>query len=379
MKTSLRNQDPVLLVNQSIGALFSELVAALELRVPVVLFRGVVYKRTSPAARLLTWSFYSLQLAFHLWLRGGGYHRLLIVSNPPFAPLLAPLARRPYALLLYDLYPQVLQHLRPHFLCFSPFLRPLVSLWNAANKLVFSRADRIFTLTDAMAEQLRPVFKTESLWREKVVVIPPWSPTYSASSSCFQLSMFRVEHGLDDRMLVSYSGNIGYTHPLEPLIDATSHLDGSVQVLFVGHGSKRNALEKRARILALGSDKIKFIDPIPPHHVPLICEATDLSVIALDASVASASLPSKTFTALAFGTPLLVLAPLNSALADLVLFYRCGVVVPPGPEAVHQIVYAIRRLSGDRALLKNLSTNALSASAHYTSANAELLVDSFLA
>lgn len=375
IRGNVRHQVPVLLVNQSIGALFADVVAVIQQRVPCVLFRGVLYKRSTPFARLLTWSFYSFQLAWHLLLRGGSYQRLLIVSNPPFAPLLAPIARRPYSLLLYDLYPHVLHQLHPRLLLFSPFLRLLVSLWNAANNLVFSRADYIFTLTDAMAEQLRPIFHTESLWRQKVVVIPPWSSACPVPPSFFALTMFRVEHSLDDRLLVSYSGNIGYTHPLEPLVDAACHLDGAVQVLFVGHGSKRKDLEKRARRLSLTPDKVRFIDPLPYHQVPLIGAATDLAVVALDTYVAAASLPSKTFTSLACGTPILALTPLNSPLADLVLLHRCGIVVAPGPEAVKEIILAIKWLSGNVEMLKELGKNALAASFYYTPANAEQLVN----
>jgi len=120
--------DPpeLLLVNQTVGPLFADVVAAAARRGAVTLMaggrlpsslrsslpvlrwqRGPAYRRTSAPVRLLTWGAFCLWLVWRLWRDPGG-GPLLVVSNPPLAPLLAPLARRPYSLLLYDLYPQVL-------------------------------------------------------------------------------------------------------------------------------------------------------------------------------------------------------------------------------------------------------------------------------
>ena len=369
---------PFLLVNQSIGPLFASVVAEAHRRQAVVLFRGIAYRRSPAWARLLTWGGYSLQLAGHLLIHGRHYQRLLVVSNPPLAPLLAPLARRPYALLLYDLYPQVLAQLQPRHPLQRGLLAQVARFWQWANQMVFARAERVFTLSEAMAAELLPAFTSEATWRSKVVVIPPWADTAQLRPIPPATNPFRQQHGLDDRMLVTYSGNLGLTHSLEPLLEAATQLIGTAQVLVIGTGPKRRALEELARQLKLRPEALRFLDPLPLEQLPFSSAAADLAVVALDGPAAGASLPSKTFTALACGTPLLVLAPLDCALAALVRQHGCGVVVPPGPNAASELVDVINALAGDPDYRRHLAASALDASRHYTPANAERLVEEWL-
>lgn len=377
-------ERPLLLVNQTIGPLFADLVDAAQRRHAVSVFRGLVYRRYPALARLLTWSGYALQLAGHLLLHGRRYQRLLVVSNPPFAPLLAPLARRPYALLLYDLYPQVLAQLQPRQPRLRRGLSLLVRLWQAANRAVFIRAERVFTLSDAMAAELRPAFASEDLWRRTVCVIPPWADTTRLQPDPAAGLAFRRDHQLDsDRLLITYSGNLGLTHPLEFLVEAAALLPAGTnplpsQFLLIGQGPRRAALQGMATELGLQSSRLRFLDPLPYEELAASLSAADLAVVALDGLAAAASLPSKTFSALACGTPLLVLAPNGSALAELVHHHGCGLVVEPGPAAAAQLAAAIRALSLDPARLQAMAAKARAASRAYTPANAEMLLDSWL-
>ena len=375
---------PLLLVNQTIGPLFADLVVAAQRRHSVVVFRGLVYRRSPALVRLLTWTGYAFQLAGHLLVHGRRYQRLLVVSNPPLAPLLAPLARRPYALLLYDLYPQVLAQLQPR----QPWLRYslglLVWLWQAANRAVFARAERVVTLSDAMAAELRPAFATEALWRRTVRVIPPWADTTLLCPDPVAGHTFRRQHKLDPaRLLITYSGNLGLTHPLEPLLEAVARMPAGdpppAQLLLIGQGPRRAALQRLATALALPPSRLRFLDPLPYEELAASLSAADLAVVALDGPAAAASLPSKTFSALACGTPLLVLAPAGSALAELVQRHGCGLVVEPGPAAAAQLAVAISALAADPARLQAMAAMAHAASRAYTPANAERLLDAWLA
>lgn len=368
----------VLLVNQAIGPLFEDIVRVVSALRPTVVFRGITYRRDSTFARLSSWLLYSIQLGSHLFLFGRRYRRLLLVSNPPLAPLLAPLARRPYALLLYDLYPQVLAQLQPRHTLLRWLLGLMVRLWQRANRMVYARAERVFTLSEAMAAELRAAFASEAIWSSKVVVIPPWADTSQLRPIPPATNPFRRQHGLDDRLLVTYSGNLGLTHPLEPLLEAAARLSGTVQVLVIGTGPKRRALEQLACQLQLGPQAMHFLDPLPVEQLPFSSAAADLAVVALDGPAAAASLPSKTFTALACGTPLLALAPPDSALAALVRQHGCGVVVPPGPSAALALGAVITALADDPDRRRQLAAAALDASRQYTPANAERLVQEWL-
>ena len=83
-----------------------------------------------------------------------------------------------------------------------------------------------------------------------------------------------------------------------------------------------------------------------------------MSVSASTVGLAAASLPSKTFTALACGTPLVALAPTDSALAALVQQHGCGVVVPPGPTAGAELAATIISLARDPDRRRQLAAAA---------------------
>jgi colanic acid biosynthesis glycosyl transferase WcaI len=373
---------PLLIVNQSIGSMFADVIAAAERYGPVVVFRGCKYRRETTRARLLTWLVFTIQLVWHLLWHGRRYSRLLVVSNPPFAPLVAPFARRPYSLLLYDLYPQILAQLQPSHPLQRCFLHLLAWLWNAINRKVFTSAECVFTLSADMAERLRPCFSTEESWRNRVHIILPWADTSQIQPSPAAAQIFRRNKGVEG-LLITYSGNLGITHPLESLLEASSLLEDlpvspPVQVFLVGDGPKRNSLEQLALSLRLPASRLRFFDLLPSSELAASLSAADLAVVALDGPASGASLPSKTFNALACGTPLLVLAPISSTLGKLVQQHRCGLIIEPGPEAAQQLCDAIIHLVAHPAELRQLGANALAASEIYRPVNAQRLLEILL-
>ena len=120
---------PVLLVNQSIGPLFEDVIKTTKKYEKINVFEGIKYNRTNLFGRFFTWVIYSFQLSFHLLRHRQKYKRILIVSNPPFAPILGLLSKCQYSLLLYDLYPEVLKQIAGN----SPFLKPVIFIWNFSN------------------------------------------------------------------------------------------------------------------------------------------------------------------------------------------------------------------------------------------------------
>ena len=372
---------PLLFVNQSVGPLFSSLVSLFRQHFHLHLFTGISYRNKSFLSRMFTWGIFTLHLFFFLLFCGHRFHKLLIVSNPPFAPLLATFARRPYVLLLYDLYPHVLYQFNTKKPLLRFFLSILINIWHSFNSRVFSRADRVFTLTDSMADQLRPYFASEALWHDRVVVVPPWSDTDIISSNPSASSEFRLKYGVEG-LLLTYSGNLGLTHPLEELLEATSQLCAlssppCFHVLIIGDGQKRLRLQKQALSLDLPLFNLRFLDRLPFNELAASLSAADFAIVALDESASFASLPSKAFNALACGTPLLVLANFHSSIAQLVRKYHCGVVIEPDCNARRRLVETIIYFSSNPSELHQLSSNAISASFHFTSKNAERFLDSW--
>ena len=389
--------DPpdLLLVNQTVGPLFADVVAAAARRGPVTLMaagmlppslpplrllRGPAYRRTSVPLRLLTWAGFSLWLAWRLWHDGrrGGRRAtagpLLVVSNPPLAPLLAPLARRPYSLLLYDLYPQVLAGLGP-----GPrlALAPLIAIWQRLNRRVVGGAERVITLSAPMAEALRPCFASEAAWARTVRVVPPWGAPLPPPPPG-AVAAFRQRHAADGALLLIYAGNLGFSHPLEPLLEALPLLPApGARLLLVGQGGRRPQLQRRLGRRGL-LRQVVFLETLPPEGLAVALAAADLAVVALAEGLAAASLPSKTFTALAAGCPLLAIAPPASPLVALVEHHGCGLTAPPGPEAARPLAAALAALAADPDQRRRLAQGARRAALDHTPARAEDLIDQWL-
>ncbi|MGN6695676.1 MAG: glycosyltransferase family 4 protein [Aquihabitans sp.] len=143
-----------------------------------------------------------------------------------------------------------------------------------------------------------------------------------------------------DEHLFLYAGTQGYSHGLEPMLDAAEVLrDEPMRFVFVGGGSERPGLEASAR--ERGLDKVTFLDPVSPEEVGrYLRRATaglaSIRELELFKSVRSA----KIFPVMATGKPVLYAgADEGSA---LIASQGAGIVVPHGD--VDALVGALRRL-----------------------------------
>ena len=94
---------------------------------------------------------------------------------------------------------------------------------------------------------------------------------------------FRRQHGLDDRYVVMYAGNIGYTHGTELLVDAAARLASIPDLLFlvIGGGSKQADLVSLARDRQLTN--MQFLPTQPRDILPAMLATADVFVSNLQA------------------------------------------------------------------------------------------------
>ena len=158
--------------------------------------------------------------------------------------------------------------------------------------------------------------------------------------------------GLDGRDVfrIVFSGNIGRFQGLEALIDAVTSLPSEVEVelLFVGEGGVRSALEARAARLASG--RIHFIGQQSATVANAIVGTADLCVVSLVPRIHCYAFPSKTMTYISLGQPVLVIVEHESELARLVTEEGIGVVTEPGDvdglrRVLLELTSEVKRLS----------------------------------
>ena len=247
----------------------------------------------------------------------------------------------------------------------------------------YRRADAVTVLSDDLADNVRAkitrglVGRVADAQAAKVRVIPNFIDTSWITPGPTE-NRYRAEHGLTGKRVVMYAGNVGLSQSLELVVQAATDLRDEPDIAFVinGGGAARPALER----LAQGLDNLQFVDMAPKSRLPEVLAAADVHVVPLKQGLAWSSVPSKLYSILAAGRPLVASVDPGTEVARTVERAGAGVAVAPDdPQAFTQ---AIRGLLDDpggaqamgaagRAFVESWASPAAVASA-YESLFAEL-------
>lgn len=206
----------------------------------------------------------------------------------------------------------------------------------------YLRADAVTVLSDDLADNIAAKIagrRGAAGRRDKVRVIPNFIDTDWIRPGPKE-NPYRREHGLEGKTVVMYAGNVGFSQSLDLLLAAATHLAHDPQVAFVinGGGSARPVLERAAA----GLPNVRFVDMAPKARLPEVVAAADLHVVPLRSGLARSSVPSKLYTILAAGRPVVASVDAGTEVARTVEEAGAGLAVPPDdPEAFTK---AIERL-----------------------------------
>src|SRR6266436_4268734 len=164
-------------------------------------------------------------------------------TDPPIIGLAGYLAARrfrvPFVMSYRDIFPEVARLL-------EDFQSESVNrVLLAVNRFLVRKADRSVALGETMRRRL---IEGKGAEPASVVVIPDWA-------DCSEIvpgrkdNDFARAHGLIDKFVVMHSGNIGLSQGLDGLVEAAAQLRHvpDIEMVFVGEGVKKRALEARVR------------------------------------------------------------------------------------------------------------------------------------
>lgn len=331
------------------------------LRKDVILERVTPYDKSSSVKRILTWLKGTWDI-FRIF-RKNRDAELFIISNPPLAPLLPLFLKNKFSLLVWDIWPDALVHTKT-----LSAKHPLVRVWQWLNRKAFLRAEKVFTISEGLAKALEAYVP-----REKIAVIPNWADTDFLKPLPKAENRFLQEQGIADKFVVMYSGNIGNTHPVDKLVDVAAALQkhADIEFVIIGEGGKKELVRKR--IEETGVKNVRLLPYQPYELLPHSLAAADIGVITLEVDASQVSVPSKTYSTLAVGAPLLCLAGQNSELAALVREHAVGEIF--APDSIPAIAQWILDLKNDTARRAELSRRARETSFLFTPKNAEKYVE----
>jgi glycosyltransferase involved in cell wall biosynthesis len=260
-----------------------------------------------------------VQLAIRLLFRRNRGEVFLYTTNPPYLGMIGAFVRsfrrHSYAVLLHDSYPQL-----------AVWVGKIGAggiidrLWHRLNHVIYHRAEQTIVLC-AAAKRL--VCDRYGVDPERVHIIPNWAdgeklfPVEKADSE--------IAHAneLVEPFTLLYSGNLGLYYDFETILDAAERLkDENFRLVLVGSGGKKEWIAREIKRRDLRNTLLLGYQPFEQLNASL--NACDASLVTIARDIEGISFPSKLYSSLAVGKPIIALSEADSELRGLVDKYRVG-------------------------------------------------------
>jgi glycosyltransferase involved in cell wall biosynthesis len=181
-------------------------------------------------------------------------------------------------------------------------------------------------------------FMTEYLLRRgaklsQVYTIPVWPVMDTLYEGTRESNPFRIEHGFGDRIVVMYSGNHAYIHPLDTLLDAILLLrdDPRFIFVFVGGGIRKKDVIHFQEYHQLNN--IIQLPFQPRNNIHNSLGASDIQVVVMGEGQVGYTHPNKIYGALYIGKPVVYIGPDKSHVADILDALPGNISVQHGESA----------------------------------------------
>ena len=235
---------------------------------------------------------------------------IVVYSNPPVLPWIVSWAKALFGTKLvfvaYDLYPEVAtvtQTLGEG--------NPICRLMNHINRCICRRADRIVALSSEMKTY---ILNHRNYPENAVKVIPNWYADHGPITGKRADNPFReVTKG---RFTVSYFGNMGTMQDMQTILQAVRELkDEDVFFLFAGHGNKMETLKQTVQ--AEGIENIAVYPFLHGQDFQDALEISDCALVTLVPGATGLCVPSKTYSYMMQGIPLLAVMDEGDIVSDI--------------------------------------------------------------
>ncbi|HEX4001841.1 MAG TPA: glycosyltransferase family 4 protein [Candidatus Acidoferrales bacterium] len=281
---------------------------------------------------------------------------VLAMTDPPIAGIagafIARLVRRPFVYNIRDLYPDMAVG--------GDIVRPggWADRWEKMHRKALKRAARVIVLGDDMRSRIL----AKGVPPERVVVVRDGTSFPSSMPERTDPIVQEIRSGFP--FVAIHAGNLGFYGAWGTLLQAAEILrNENAGLVFVGDGANRAALEASAS----GSPNVRFLPFRPFDQVPHVMMAGDVHIVTIKRGLEGVVVPSKLYSILAAGRPVLAVAPESSDAARIVVESGCGLAADPDDPAA--VANAIRELRADSARLCKMGRTAREIAERYARVN----------
>ncbi len=217
--------------------------------------------------------------------------------------------------------------------------RRIIAVATLLERVSYQRAAAVTVLSDDLRRNV--VAKLDPHRAGTVHVIPNFVDTAAIVPSD-RLTPYRAELGIGDEPVVLYAGNVGFSQSLDLVVGAARRLP-AVTFVINGDGAARRALEADA----VGVTNLRFAGYQPIERLGEVLASGDVHVVPLRTGLGDVSVPSKTYSSLAAGRPVVASIDPGSEIPRLLAAAGAGFDV--APDDLDAFVDAIRSMIDDPA------------------------------
>lgn len=243
---------------------------------------------------------------------------LVFNTNPALLPLLGfiikKIRKQRYLVLVHDLWPEL-----PANIGMIRNKGLLYKIIDFLMKESFMYANGIIAISNKMKERILEKVPKK---KDNIYVIHNWAN----ENKLYPIEKAKIRKiedlGLNSKKIVMYSGNLGRYQPLEVMIGAANELKDrkDIMFLFVGNGGKKMKIESMAKSMDLNN--IKFLPFQPLERLSESLSMADVSLMGILPENEGVIMPSKLYSLLAVGKPIICVSDSNSEVADIL--YQSG-------------------------------------------------------
>jgi colanic acid biosynthesis glycosyl transferase WcaI len=199
-----------------------------------------------------------------------------------------------------------------------------IRFFSSLERFLYRKADHVSLISEGFRKNLLE----KGVPSRKLSVEPVWVDSDSVFPQPKE-NRFREKFGLTGKFVILYAGNLGITSDLETVLEAARMMNHQTEIvfLFVGEGVMKEKIQKKTAKLNL--KQVRFLPFQAREIFSEMMAAADLGLVTINSASARFSLPSKAFSVMASGRPILGVSPINSELEELILGNHCGVNSSP--------------------------------------------------
>ena len=177
--------------------------------------------------------------------------------------------------------------------------------FSAMGNYIFKRADSTIALDDFMKAHVIE----RGADAQKVAVVPVWPVQESVYEGRRMENPFRIENGFEDKIVVMYSGNHSYVHPLDTLLNAILLTRANEQLVFVFIGDgvrKKDVTDFKCRHQLRNILQLPYQ---PRNRIHLSLGSADVQVVIMGEGQVGYTHPNKVYGAMLAAKPVLYIGP----------------------------------------------------------------------